>query len=696
LPGSPKQILLLIAALALAACGGGGGSTAGGGSGGGSVPNAPSENRAPTANAGPDQDVDESATVNLDGSASSDLDGDALTFSWRQTAGTAVTLSAAAVSTPSFTAPDVASGSPETLTFELTVSDGSATDSDSVSITVSEVQDKVTVAGRVFYEFVPPIVSGTRCTGLNFAATEERPIRRATVQLLDANDTIIGTTTAGEDGSYAFSDVNAGIDVRARVRAELKMSGAPSWDVEVRDNVDTSDSPAPLKERPLYVVQWELFNTGAQDTDNADFTARTGWNGSTYAGTRAAAPFAVLDTIYNGIKTVVAVDPTVAMPPLDAFWSANNLQVALDGPPTPDNIRNGELPVSFYSTSQDSLFLLGDADQDTEEFDDHVVMHEWGHYFEDNFSRSDSIGGQHFLGESLDLRLAFGEGFGHAIAAITLDDPQYCDTGAVSSGAGSFGFSTESNNSGLQGWFNELSVATILYDLWDTNADGVDTGSIGFAPIYETMTGPQASTTAFTTIFSFAAELASMLAPAEREFLDAQLARENIDVASLDIWGDGQTTTPFGADNDGRDLLPVYTEIPIGGEIANICINNDYASTLAVNKLSDWRYLRFTTPTSGRWRITAQANPVPPPTTDTTPDVRDYSDPDLYVWREGNFVTSGRDNDEDGVTDVEIIDTPELPAATYVIEMQEWRHEDEDAASDFPDRVCFDLSIVAI
>ena len=280
---SPRHILLLTAALAIAACGGGGGgaTTAGGAGGTGSVPGAPSENRVPTANAGPDQDVDETSTVNLDGSASSDLDGDALSFSWRQTAGTAVTLSDAAVSTPSFTAPDVAAGNPETLTFELTVSDGTATDSDTVSVTVTEPPQKVSVAGRVYYEFVPPVVSGTRCTGLNFSATEERPIRRATVQLLDADNTVIGTTTAAEDGSYAFPDIDAGIDVRVRVRAELKKSGAPSWDVEVRDNVDTSESPAPLKERPLYVVQWELFNTGARDLDDADFTARAGWTGST-------------------------------------------------------------------------------------------------------------------------------------------------------------------------------------------------------------------------------------------------------------------------------------------------------------------------------------------------------------------------------------------------------------------------------
>ena len=54
----------------------------------------------------------------------------------------------------------------------------------------------------------------------------------------------------------------------------------------------------------------------------------------------------------------------------------------------------------------------------TDEYDDHVVVHEWAHYFEANFSRSDSIGGDHASDNVLDIRLAFGEGFGNAYSAM--------------------------------------------------------------------------------------------------------------------------------------------------------------------------------------------------------------------------------------------------------------------------------------
>src|SRR5256712_783873 len=82
---------------------------------------APSNNP-PVANAGPDQTVNDGSSITLDGSASSDLDGDALTFKWTQVAGPTVTLTGASTATPSFTAPFV-DNDPD-LTFQLIVNDG--------------------------------------------------------------------------------------------------------------------------------------------------------------------------------------------------------------------------------------------------------------------------------------------------------------------------------------------------------------------------------------------------------------------------------------------------------------------------------------------------------------------------------------------------------------------------------------------
>ena len=83
---------------------------------------APVENRAPTADAGPDQDAAHGAPVALDGSGSSDPDaGDAITFLWTQESGPTVTLTGADTARPTFTAPDLET--PSELVFTLVVSD---------------------------------------------------------------------------------------------------------------------------------------------------------------------------------------------------------------------------------------------------------------------------------------------------------------------------------------------------------------------------------------------------------------------------------------------------------------------------------------------------------------------------------------------------------------------------------------------
>ncbi len=117
-------VLTLVAIIGLTGCGGI------------DVP-PPGDNGAPLADAGADQAVSGGSPVQLNGAASSDPDGDSLSYAWTQIAGSPVSLTDADTSTPSFTAPD----EDTTMIFELTVDDGTSDDTDLVEIACTAEED---------------------------------------------------------------------------------------------------------------------------------------------------------------------------------------------------------------------------------------------------------------------------------------------------------------------------------------------------------------------------------------------------------------------------------------------------------------------------------------------------------------------------------------------------------------------------
>jgi len=112
----------------------------------------PEINEPPIANAGEDQVAYKDDVVILDGSRSSDPDGEIASYQWTQISGTPVTLSGPTSVLPTFIAPDVGPVE-ETLTFRLTVTDtGGLQETDTCSVTViPEAQtDNVAITSAMY------------------------------------------------------------------------------------------------------------------------------------------------------------------------------------------------------------------------------------------------------------------------------------------------------------------------------------------------------------------------------------------------------------------------------------------------------------------------------------------------------------------------------------------------------------------
>jgi hypothetical protein len=105
------------------------------------VVNVTGDNDPPTADAGPDQNVDEETTVTLNGSNSFDPDDGIASYQWKQIAGPSVILSNPETVIPTFFAPNVGTDG-VSFTFELVVTDvGGLQSSDTTIVNVIWLND---------------------------------------------------------------------------------------------------------------------------------------------------------------------------------------------------------------------------------------------------------------------------------------------------------------------------------------------------------------------------------------------------------------------------------------------------------------------------------------------------------------------------------------------------------------------------
>lgn len=520
-----------------------------------------------------------------------------------------------------------------------------------VSPTVTpDPETSVSVSGLVTFDLVPNGTGG----GLDYDAIEARAVRGATVLALDASETPLASSSTDASGRYIL-ELDRNISVSVRVLAELKQDGDPSWDFKVTDN--TSDNA-------IYAMEGSLISTGNEDSTR-DLHASSGWTGSSYEQARVAAPFAILNSIYDALQLVLTADPNVDFAAAELRWSVDNTAVS-------GSRSEGLIGTSFYDPNENNMYILGDDNNDTDEYDRSVILHEWAHYFEDTLSRSDSIGGSHTLGGAYDMRVAFGEGFANAFSSIAGGTPTYSDSAGVSQALG-FEFSLEQNNVGNLGWFSENSVSKIVYDIADNIDDSNDNLSLGFTPIYEAMTSDDyVFSSAATSIYLFSEILKDSGDNAIDASIDALMQGE--DIFGTGIYGIGETNDSAA---NLEFILPVYQSLSLGGTV-NVCGNNGQGE---YNGVDVRRFVRINIPSSGSRTITAVK-------TLGTGD----RDPDFIVSRTGGSSTTVpfRQVFDSGVVDTETGEVS-LSSGEYIVEVYDFLNADDETGGGSS---CFDLTIV--
>jgi hypothetical protein len=515
----------------------------------------------------------------------------------------------------------------------------------------------VTISGKATYQRVP--FSTNANVGLSYANTVEQPIREAVVELIQSGGNTLATTTTDNDGNYALT-APANTSVFVRVQAQLRKTTTPARSIRVLNNTNGN---------ALYVLDSAVFNSGTTN-QTKNLLAGSGWGGTSYTGTRSAAPFAILDTLLATAEFVVANgSSTLDLPALDVFWSPQNNSSSGD-------VALGQIDSTLYSNSSSDgrapgIYVLGAENVDTDEYDQHVLTHEFQHFLEDTISRTESPGGPHAPNDRLDLRVAFSEGFANAFSAMVLNDPLYSDSlGAQQSRR--FSLNMESNATSPAGWYNEASIQSVTWDLYDAASDGPDVVALGYKPLYEALTGGLRTGPALTSVYPFVTDLKGR-AGAPITAIDALVGSQSMHV--VDEWGTNEV-------NDGLvpRVLPLYAQLTLNGGAQPVC------GTTAVgtyNKIGNRFFLRFSLAAARAVTVRAQYSAA-----GSTAPFSPAPDPDIVLYGNGFL-----DNAESTASGEETL-TRTLQPGEYVIEVYEWSHLDptyldEERRGD----TCFNVSV---
>jgi hypothetical protein len=285
-------------------------------------------------------------------------------------------------------------------------------------------------------------------------AAVEQPSRHVRVEVVRSLDgAVVGsgwTDAAGVARVRYEEHAGQSYAVRALSLVEEPLGGRQA---RVRDR---SSSGA------LYALRGAAWSAGSVPGEGQRLVAR--------AEGGAGGAFHIADVAVTGLAFVSSYSDKEA-PRLDFRWQAGR---AFD----------------CGSCYGEDVVMLGGQVEDTDEYDDVIILHEFGHWFVHRFSDDDSPAGPH-RDRQVSPRLAYGEGLAYFFAGMVLGDPVVVDTflesvrvidlEAVTQNGEALPSLRGTSDGTLSGAHREEIVAGVLWDALDeaSEAEGFDQVSIG-------------------------------------------------------------------------------------------------------------------------------------------------------------------------------------------------------------------------
>lgn len=298
------------------------------------------------------------------------------------------------------------------------------------------------LSGVVRFEKVPV----TR-KGLQTRKKRPEPAADVLVEVLDAEGSVVAETITDDLGRYAV-DLPQGTGLRVRASARM-------GPFEVR---------RPGADLELYSIGSEPFDVPGEGAVTVDLLARDGVE---------AGPFNMLHVARKCTQLVRSAEPDIVFPPLRFRWDPDT------DTQTAHSQSDGINPAD--------IFVAGRRDVEAAELNDAVVAHEFAHYLVEHFGRNDSRGGSHRTSQSLDPRLAWSEGFANFFACAATGTSLFLRAGANGRPIPTVDIEQNRPRGAAVGYTGEYSVASFLWDVFDTRKDQGDGLALGFTPIWRAM-----------------------------------------------------------------------------------------------------------------------------------------------------------------------------------------------------------------